>query len=209
MKIWRRKKKKPVSVCCAVGEVFFFFFFLARLIVTWIHLLVNELQECSSVDSICIWDVFWSRSFFKEIDLKLMFVVATGLCQILGQTPTMCVTEIICGPYVIKSFVSLPPLKKKFAIHLKSSWKSSGHVTTGAASPSSLLLCASFSAGLRGAEMRGRSFSSGHELLGQIFSGGAHQEVQPAAAGSGLHVSCIQTERDSSLNCREALHLHG
>lgn len=28
--------------------------FLARLIVTWIHFLVNELQECESIESMCL-----------------------------------------------------------------------------------------------------------------------------------------------------------
>lgn len=63
--------------------------------------------------------------------------------------------------------------------------------------------------GLPGAEVRRRSFPLGHELLGQVFSRGAHQKVQLAAAGSCLHVSCIQIKRNSSINRREALHLHG
>lgn len=37
--------KKTVSVCCA------FLVFFARLIVTWIRFLVNELQECDSIES--------------------------------------------------------------------------------------------------------------------------------------------------------------
>jgi len=56
--------------------------------------------------------------------------------------------------------------------------------------------------------VRGRSFSLGHELLRQILSSGTHQKVQPAAAGSSVHVPRIQIERDSSINRREALHLH-
>lgn len=64
------------------------------------------------------------------------------------------------------------------------------------------------SSGLRGAEVRGRSFSSGHELPGQIFSDGADQEMQPAVAGRSLHVPGLQAEGDAAINGREALHLH-
>lgn len=47
MKIWRMKK--IVFPCAALSGCF-----LARLIVTWIHFLVNELQECNPIDSLFI-----------------------------------------------------------------------------------------------------------------------------------------------------------
>lgn len=63
-------------------------------------------------------------------------------------------------------------------------------------------------AGLPGAEVRRRSFPLGHELPGQVLGRGAHQKVQPAAAGSRLHVPRVQIERNPSTDRGEALHLH-
>ena len=48
--LWKHDecKKRSVFPCAALSGCF-----LARLIVTWIHFLVNELQECDSIDSMC------------------------------------------------------------------------------------------------------------------------------------------------------------
>ncbi len=61
MKIWRMQKK--VFPCAALSGCF-----LARLIVTWIHFLVNELQECDSIDSICLRLVSFFANYLFRIN---------------------------------------------------------------------------------------------------------------------------------------------
>lgn len=46
--LWKYDEWKSVFPCAELSGCF-----LARLIVTWIHFLVNELQECDSIDIMC------------------------------------------------------------------------------------------------------------------------------------------------------------
>lgn len=46
--LWKYDEWKSEFPCAVLSGCF-----LARLIVTWIHFLVNELQECDSIDSMC------------------------------------------------------------------------------------------------------------------------------------------------------------
>lgn len=126
--------------------------------------------------------------------------------------PQLCVSLNLRALYVMRrSFRWFHSLKVLYAFQKQGleGWRGIGHELQEVDFSSPLHCLLSLYSGLPGAEVRRRSFPLGHELLGQVFSRGAHQKVQPAAAGSCLHVSCIQIKRNSSINRREALHLHG
>lgn len=172
--------------------------FLAGVIVTWIHFLLKE-GEC--IDSLC-------RRPFSNIENNQFRMywwcrnkqLWAGLNSWPGPKAFQRMDMHIWLLHYFHNFVMI----FMFHMNLNCNWNNWNLMMPNAAhchkSPLSL--------GLWRTEVWGRSFSLGNELLGQIFSRGSNQKVQSATSWSSLHVPCIQIERNSSINCRQTLHLH-
>lgn len=161
-------EKKSVSVCCAVGV----FFGTADCDLNWF------LSEWTA--GMWFFSKHASRTF--SILCHLMYFINLWCCNRLGQGSNSwpgpkhvchCIYKCaLCGLSLIslhhKSFTCISCVEKYFR-----------SAQSGLLVPKcwSLVRCVSVFAGLWGREVRRRSFSFGHELLGQIFSRGTHQKV--------------------------------
>lgn len=178
--------------------------FLAGVIVTCIHFLLNELKEVECIDSLC-------RRPFSNIENNPFRMywwcrnkqLWAGLSSWPSPKAFQRMDMHIWLLHYFHHFVMIFMFHMNWTIDILIEitgiwWCQMLHIVT--LSPLSI--------GLWRTEVWGRGFSLGNELLRQIFSCGSNQKVWSATSWSSLHVPCIQVERNSSINCRQTLHLH-